>query len=157
VWRNHKWSAFFWLAQLPQLEKIDNPLSGLSIKQNWEVYGKFVEFLDRTFLSDWVSESVKNWRAIICMKAIDPAEIILRIPDPRLCHVQGPIHGIEDRQFCPHRQVPRPSWRPTPALFADAIVTYILASVKRRDGSWFALASDELGVPEPVLSKLRFA
>jgi len=153
VEENHEMERFFsGLPNFRSSEKIDNPLSGLSRKQNWEVYGKFVEFLDRTFLSDWVSESVKNWRAIICMKAIDPAEIIPAYSLILDCVTSKDRYmGLKTASFARTVRCQGHRGDQPPALFADAIVTYILASVKRRDGSWFALASDELGVPEPVL------
>jgi len=130
VEENHEMERFFsGLPNFRSSEKI-TILCPVSVESKignlWEIR----RVLDRTFLSDWVSESVKNLASIICMKAIEPAgDHPCVFPDPRLCHVQGPITWDEDRQFCPHRQVPRPSWRPTPCIrLRDAIVTYILAA-----------------------------
>ncbi|KAI0287598.1 hypothetical protein BC826DRAFT_743777 [Russula brevipes] len=109
-------------------------------------------FLDRTFLSNMVSESIKISRLIICLNASYAA----LGPDATL----GVLYGILDKRF---EQVPQSiemasalaHWCATNeqriAEPARCIVARILANLRERDDRWIALAVEQFGLPERAL------
>jgi len=73
---DHELERFF--AGLPSFRSskvVSDPLPGLTEEEKRRIYEALVGLLDRTFSSDLLPESVKNRRAIICAKAINPADI----------------------------------------------------------------------------------
>ena len=52
---------------------VKDPLPNLTEDKREELFEALTGLLDRTLSSDLLPESVKNQRAIICMKAIDTA------------------------------------------------------------------------------------
>ena len=106
-------------------------------------------FLDRTFSSDSVSESLRSDRLVICLNAARAAlgsNGVSRILDNILngrwhealqsVEVGHSLRHWGDEQFSP------PIRR---------IVTHIISCVRERDGRWIALAKDEFGIPDHVL------
>ncbi len=131
---------------------IDDPLPSLDGEQQRKLSTALMELFDRTFSSNLLPESVKNWRAIICVRALDPE----LFPD-EYQRVMGSImfedkcRGLQtSKSGCIMRGWGSGGNRGA-ALVTQAIVTNIIAWVQRCDDSWFILASKELGVPEAVL------
>ncbi|KAN0140458.1 hypothetical protein V8E53_001667 [Lactarius tabidus] len=130
---------------------IHDPLLILTLDQKWKLYAALEGLLDRTFSSDLLPTPVKQRRAMICAKAIDPSHHpdSFSVLDTILSNYQfnGPLAtGIAhiakgwktDRDECT-------------VLVAGATLSTIIARAQSRDDNWFSLASNELGTPEAVL------
>ncbi|KAF8265173.1 hypothetical protein EI94DRAFT_371103 [Lactarius quietus] len=149
---DHELERFF--TGLPGLRSskfVDYPLPSLTHERKWELGQALTGLLDRTFASDFLPAPVKNRRAIICAKAVDPAYIphAYSVFDNILskCQYRGSLAtGIVEIV----RGWPKNMDNGT-ILYSQAISSMIIAKVQPRDGSWFLLASNELGVPETVL------
>ena len=131
---------------------VGNPLLRLTEAQKSRLSEELTEFMDRTFSSDLLPESVKHRRAIICAKAIDP------------------VYFPEAFQWMFYKIVSEDHYEPllTPEigqivkgwgnsgdqrtyLLVKAMVSGIIARAQRDSDRWFTLASDELGVRKSVL------
>ncbi|KAH9018950.1 hypothetical protein EDB85DRAFT_2294358 [Lactarius pseudohatsudake] len=131
---------------------VDDPLPHLREEQRKKLSTALTGLFDRTFSSDLVPESVKNWRAIVCARALDPAlfpdgynDVMERIMFDSRCR------GLQTSKFgCIVRGWGNGGNQDT-GLITQAIVSGIVAGQQRRDDSWFILASSTLGVPESVL------
>ncbi|KAH9055306.1 hypothetical protein EDB87DRAFT_1763480 [Lactarius vividus] len=149
---DHEMERFF--AGLPGFcnsKMVKNPLLSLSFEQVWKLSAGLKGLLDRTFASDLLPAPVKQRRALICAKAVDPAHtpMAFSILDIILSNDQnsGPL---ATRIL----QIVR-GWRNNTdedtILVTQATISSIVARARRRDDSWFILASNELAVPESVL------
>ena len=152
---DHELERFF--AGLPGFrssEVVDDPLPSLTWEQKKRLSIALMGLFDRTFSSNFLPEPVKSRRAIICVKALDPAEIPYtsrQIIDRILFSLNDQYWGLQTAEF---GRVIR-GWgdggdRET-ALVVQAICTSIVARAQRHDDSWLLFASNELGVPEAVL------
>ncbi|KAN0140480.1 hypothetical protein V8E53_001689 [Lactarius tabidus] len=130
---------------------VDDPLPGLTEREKWKLYWALVGLLRRTFSSDLLPESVKNRRAMVCAKAVDPEHTpgTFGVLDKILSQYQhsGPLAtGIA--------QIVK-AWRTDSdegtALVAEATLSTIIARALPRNDSWFVLASSQLGVSESLL------
>jgi hypothetical protein len=124
---------------------VNDPLPSLTEEQKRKLYEALRGLLNRTFSSDFLPAPLKNRRAMICAKAVDPEHT----PDPfsviniilsKYQH-SGPLAtGIAN--------VLR-GWRTriygNDILIAQAIISEIIARSRPHDDSWFILASKELG------------
>ena len=131
---------------------VDDPLPVLTSEQKKKLSTTLVGLFDRTFSSDLVPEPVKIRRAIICVKALDPAEFpyaYRQIVNRILFNDQW--RGLQTAEFGHTVRSWGNSGIQGTALVARAIVAGIIAKVRRHDDSWFILASKELGIPEPDL------
>jgi hypothetical protein len=147
---DHELERFF--SGLPGLRSskvVDDPLPSLTKGQKSKLSHTLTGLMDRTFSSDLLHASVKEGRALICAKALDPVHFpnAFGVLDMILskCHYSGPM-------------VPRivqvmRGWGDNmkDISVAQATVCSIVAQAQRRDHSWFILASDALGSPEAVL------
>ncbi len=73
---DHELERFF--AGLPGFHSskvVEDPLPHLTEEGKLRIFEQLIGLLDRTFSSDLLPESAKNRRAIICAKALHPAEI----------------------------------------------------------------------------------
>ncbi|KAH9057255.1 hypothetical protein EDB87DRAFT_1686538 [Lactarius vividus] len=134
---------------------VDDPLPVLTEDQQRKLLRALIGLSDRTFSSDLLPEPVKNRRAVICTKALDPAEIpyayqwILH----RIVYGEHQFEGLRTAEF----GLIVKSWADCQsgdkgtALVVRAILTSIVATAQRRNDSWFTLASNELGVQGSVL------
>ena len=108
-------------------------------------------FLDRTFLSESVSESTKISRLSICLNAahaaLDPfvvSRTLNHIFDGRWRDAPQSIKmGYALRRWCNSRD----EWI---ALTARSLVASIIA-VQKRDDRWIALVEEQFGLPSQVL------
>ncbi len=128
---------------------VSNPLPDLTEEQQSSIFGELIDFMDRTFSSDLLSESVKKRRSLIFAKAIDPTDFPEALE--QIFHyivAEGPLQSTEIGPvvggWCN-------SSNERTALVAQATVSMIVATAQRRNEHWFALASSELGIPESVL------
>ena len=151
---DHELERFF--AGLPGLRNskfVNYPLPSLTLEQKWELCQALTGLLDRTFNSDLLPAPVKDRRAILCAKAVDPAYIphAFSVFDKILykCQYCGPVATgiVEIVRGWPTRN----RLENGAILYTQAIASMILARVEPRDGTWFILASNELDVPEAVL------
>jgi hypothetical protein len=130
--------------------EVGNPLPSLTLEQKEALSTALTGLFDRTFSSD-LCPSVKNRRAIICAKAVDPAHIpdAFSVLDIMLskCQDTGPLATDIVRIVT--------GWGnyvdQDATLDAQATIFMIVARVQPRDDAWFILASKALGIPEAVL------
>ena len=136
---------------------VKQPLLRLADEQNLKLLTTIVEFLDRTFSSELLSDRVKQRRADICKNAIDLLDTLQAFPqilrklasegysEPALGPMQSTktVKLIRSWGYCNGEDTATPIMR---ALFSIAV-----ARVQRHDDSWFILASDEMAIPEAVL------
>jgi hypothetical protein len=105
---------------------------------------------NRTLSSNRVSESVKGRRLIVCLKVIEAADLSFALP--RILHLFSRDHsGVSRSVEIGHSLgVLRNG---NGALLTRGIIASIIAINDERDERWFALAMDELGIPEDVLRR----
>ncbi|KAN0125351.1 hypothetical protein V8E53_015578 [Lactarius tabidus] len=148
---DHELERFF--SGLPGLRNskvVADPVPTLSLEQKWKLGEALVGLIERTFSSDVLPAPVKERRAMICTKAIDPVHIsstadILHIILSN-CQYSGPLATVMVQSAR--------SWRTNTdegTSRTQAAISIIVAGVQLRDDSWFLLASSELGVSEAVL------
>ena len=130
---------------------VDDPLPNLTVGQKQKLSTALIGLLDRTLSSDLLSEPVKNRRAVIFAKAIEPAHIhtAFGVFDRILSRYQysGPV-SAEIVQIVRRWGSNRDEYV---ILDAQATISMILARVQPRDDSWFILTSNALGVSGSVL------
>jgi Family of unknown function (DUF6535) len=109
-------------------------------------------FMDRTFSSESISESIKIGRLVICLNAAHAAlgpdmvsEILNNIFEGRWPQTPKSIKmGNTLGRWCNSSNY-------RTALAARNIVASIIAQVQRRDERWIALVEDQFGFPARVL------
>jgi hypothetical protein len=130
---------------------VHDPLPSLTKEEKWKFYWSLDGFLGRTFSSDLLPAPVKNRRAMICAKAVDPEH---------LTHAFGILNSILiEYQFSgPLATVIANilrSWGNNVGelniLYAQVTIPRIIVTCQPHDESWYALTSHELGFPEAVL------
>jgi hypothetical protein len=130
---------------------VDDPLPGLTEEEKFKLHSALHGLLDRTFSSDLLSTPVKNRRAMICAKAVDPEHMynafstldtILRkyrysgslaTGTAKILRGWGNKAGEEN------------------ILCARFAISRVMATRQPQDNSWYTLASNELGFPEASL------
>jgi hypothetical protein len=133
---------------------IADPLPGLTKSEKWKLLEELIEFMDRTFTSELLTEEVKKRRATICERAFNPADIsgAFRWILDRILTIDQ-YNGLKTAQFA--RVVK--TWGDSSAnkrgaVAAQTIVSVILVRAQRRDTiAWLDLASDQLKVSKTVL------
>jgi hypothetical protein len=131
---------------------VKDPLPNLTLTQQKNLFITLIGLLDRTSSSDLLPEPVKFRRTVICGKAIGSADIPQIIQEfmgrisyqfqdepvrsPAFAHLlRGWENGKDEKTTTAIR----------------TIVSSVVARAPWRDYFWFAMASDEMGVPESVL------
>ena len=131
---------------------VTNPLLSFTAAQKSRLSEELTDFMDRTFSSDLLPESVKNQRAIICAKAIDPVHFpgafqwmfdkivsedqYWSLLTPEIGHIVKGWSNSGDQRT---------------DLYVKAMVSSIIVRAQRSTDPWFTLASDALGVHKSVL------
>ena len=132
---------------------VKDPLPSLTWWQKENLGDALIGLLDRTFTYDLLPAPVKKRRTILCAKAIEPAHNInsFRIISRILSHYQyqGPVVA-EVLQIARGWHNDRGNSANT-SLRVQATVSSVVARAQERDGPWFILTSDELGVSKSVL------
>ena len=152
---------------------VKDPLPSLTEDEMRRLYGALRGLLERTFSSDLLPTFVKNVRALICAKAVDPEHTpidpeyqtafvlqhtppILR-PKPTACHILDII--LSEYQYSGPvatavAKVLR-GWGNNvdedTIIYAQLTICSVLATNQPRDDSWYTIASDELGFTETSL------
>jgi hypothetical protein len=128
------------------------PLRSLNDAQRRRLLDAMIGLLDRTYSSDLLSDQVKRHRDDICANAVDLVDTpkafqkVLTILTSSV-----PAPAVEIAQFV--KRWGNRQGDDTVQVFVRAISTFVVAKAQRHNNSWFILASEELGVPEPVLRK----
>jgi hypothetical protein len=150
---DHELERFFsGLPGFRSSKMVKDPLPGLTSDQQDKILNAWIGLLDRTFSSDLLPELVKIRRTVICGKAISPADIpqaIERVLNRIVSEDQfGPVQSVDIARFVSgwHNGNDEES-----TMVIRVIVSSVVARAQRRDDLWFALASDEMGIPESVL------
>ncbi|KAI9434487.1 hypothetical protein H4582DRAFT_2176304 [Lactarius indigo] len=154
---DHELERFF--SGLPGIRSskvVKDPLPGLTEDAKHKLSDALIGFFGRTFSSDLLPRPVKNHRAIICAKALDPLQfpsafwhILRRVisesqhHDSRLqttefIRVMRGWHSGGDRET---------------ELLAEAMFTCLIARAQRRNNSWLIFAPNKLGIPEADLRR----
>ena len=130
---------------------VGDPQSSLDGLRNWPVALALNGFLERTWSSNLVSETIKIRRLVICVRAIDAAHLF-HVADYRFNHA-----SLFPPAFCRsvelgHSLISRSNNddRKT-VLFAQSIISCIIANVPQRNERWFSLTMHHLGISEHVL------
>jgi len=108
-------------------------------------------FLDRTFLSNSISESVRSYQLIICLSATSAvlgpdgvSQILYDILNGRWHELLPSIEMAQSLR----------RWANCNSQYTHyvrRIVTQIVVGVRGRDNRWISLTKDEFGVPDRVL------
>ena len=159
---DHELESFF--SGLPGFRSskvVNDPLPSLTEEERWKLYEASRGLLVRTFSSDLLPAPIKNRRALICAKAVDPVhspvERFLAEPKPNAFRIidlilstyqySGPVAtGIAKvlRGWGQNEDEDKDS-------YAQSTIYKVLATSRPRDDSWYNIASDELGFPETFL------
>jgi hypothetical protein len=152
---DHELERFF--SGLPGFRRskmVKDPLPGLTSEQREKLLKTWVGLLDRTSSSDLLPEPAKIRRTVICAKAIGPAGVpgaIDRLVNRIVSVFQfGPVQSTEIARSLRGR-ANGPGRDEETTMKIRAIVLSVIARAQRRDDLWFAMASDEMVVPESVL------
>ena len=159
---DHELESFF--SGLPGFRSskvVNDPLPSLTDDEMLKVYEALHGLLERTFSSDLLPAPIKNRRALICAKAVDPVHspvdwsfagpkpTAFRILDLILSTYQysGPVvTGIAKVLGGWGLNKDEDS-----VVYAQSTICEVLATSQPRDDSWYNIASDELGFPETSL------
>jgi hypothetical protein len=151
---DHELERFF--SGLPGLRSskvVDDPFPRLTQEQHEKLLYALIGLWDRTVSSDLLPEAVKSRRTIICGKAVGPADISSNDIQWILSRIAFEDHQGQLQSADIARLVR--SWdggkSEETTMAIRAVVSCVVARAQRRDDLWFAMASDEMGVPESVL------
>ena len=150
---DHELERFF--AGLPGFRSskvVKDPLPDLSLGQQEKLLDALIGLSDRTSSSDLLPEPVRIRRAVICGKAIGPADIpqaIHRVLSRIVSEDQrGPVQSAEIARLAR-------GWdngkNEETTMAIRALISSVVARAQRHDDLWFAIASNEMSVPESVL------
>ena len=151
---DHELERFF--AGLPGFrgsKMVKDPLPDLTFEQQDKILQALISLSIRTSSSDLLPEPVKIWRTVICRKALGPEDI----PRENLKHfLRRILSGVHPGLAKSVETVPFVrGWDNGDdaeiTIINRAIVSSLVAKAQPRDGLWFALTADEMGVPESVL------
>ena len=148
---DHELERFF--SGLPAFRSskvVDDPLPSLTEEEQWKLYEALRGLLDRTFSSDLLPVSIKNRRALIPAKAVDPEHM----PNSFLLHAMlfkyqhnGPVATAIMNIL---KQLEN-NMNDDDIFDARCNILRIIVERRPFDDSWYILASNELGFPETSL------
>ena len=144
---------------LPSLhgsEALENAEKKFIVPNEKKLSHALIGMMDRTLLSELVTEEVKQRRIIICTKAIGATSLLG--PWWTLRRVLfGDWHGFSRSiHFGLFVQGWKNISRPITTFYADYVVAVTLASVQQRDDYWFELASGQLKESKSLLRNYYF-
>ncbi|KAH9054789.1 hypothetical protein EDB87DRAFT_1834605 [Lactarius vividus] len=132
---DHELERFF--SGLPDFRSskvVEDPLPSLSGEQQWKLLNALVGFR----------------RAVVCARAIDLEDIpyaFQRI----FSRIVSECHYVQSARIARLIRGWGNSGGGVNPVYISAIVSSIVAKAQRHDDHWFAIASDDLGVPESIL------
>ena len=128
---------------------VDNPLPSLTEEEKWKLYRGLRGLLDRTLSSDLLPAPVKNRRAMICSKAVDPEHT------PYACIIHAIsfkyLHSGLLSSYLSTILGAGGNDEDTDEIQALFQISMIIARGKSHDDSWYIFASNVLGIPEASL------
>ena len=132
---------------------VKEPLRNLNDAEKIRLLGAIIDFLDRTYSSDLLSDQVKRHREDLCANAVDLVDTPKAFPEILTMFTSKykdvPAEAVEIGQFV--RRWGKRLGQDTIPVYVQAISTFVVAKAKQHNDSWFILASEELGVPDSVL------
>ena len=151
---DHELERFF--AGLPGFrgsKMVKDPLPNLTSEQQVKLLDTLIGLSDRTSSSDLLPEPVKSRRTVICGKALGREDIS---PESIACVLRRILSGdhygvVKSVDIVPFVRGWDNGDDAEIVMITRAIVSSVVARAQRRDGLWFALAADAMGVPESVL------
>ena len=152
---DHELERFF--AGLPGFrgsKMVKDPLPDLAEEQQEKLLNALIGLSDRTSSSDLLPEPIKIRRTVICGKVLRPEDISQKGVISRVLRriVSGDHYGlVKSVEIIPFLRGWDSGKDEGTATMTRAIVPSIIARAQRRDDIWFAMAADEMGVPESVL------
>ena len=151
---DHELERFF--AGLPGFrgsKMVQDPLPDLTPGQQENLLNALIGLSDRTSSSDLLPESIKIRRTVICRKALGPEDISQENIERVLRRVlSGDHYGlVKSPDIVPFVRGWDNGKDDGTAKMIQAIVSSIIARAQRHDDVWFAMAANEMGVPESVL------
>ena len=152
---DHELERFF--AGLPGFRSskmVKDPLPDLTPEQREKLFDTLIGLSDRTSSSDLLPEPVKIRRTVICRKALSPEDISPKSIIIRVLRriLSGDHHGlVKSVDIIPFVRGCDNGDDEDIAMITRAIVSSVVARAQHRDDLWFALAANELGVPESDL------
>jgi hypothetical protein len=150
---DHELERFFsGLPGFRSSKMVKDPLPDLTSEQQGKLLNALIGLLDRTSSSDLLPESIKIRRTVICQKAIGPADMP-RATQRALIAIfyqaqDGLVQSAEMARFVRGWDYGNDE---EATMFIRAISSSIVVRAQRRDDLWFAVASDQMGIPESVL------
>ena len=148
---DHKLERFF--AGVPGFcgsKAVSSPFGVFIEPYKWRLSDALVGLMHRTLTPNLVSDSVRRRRSLICTRAMHAASLPIR---PSICEEiinggwDGLLKHVEFGHFVKRDHYNDPSM----AYYSACMVAIVIARVKERDGHWFELAMDQLGISAPVL------
>ena len=126
---------------------VDNPRRSLDVLGLPGLAEALIEFCNCTLSSNRISESVKARRLTTCLRVIEAADLSIAVP-----HILHLLSGnlSEVSRLVEIGRFLRPLRNGNVASLARGIIGIIISNAER-NGRWFTLAIDELGVSEDVL------
>jgi hypothetical protein len=151
---DHELERFF--SGLPGFRRsnvVKDPLPDLTPEQQEKLLYALAGLSNRTSSSDLLPEPVKIRRSFICGKAIGPEDIPREIIRRVLSKIVygDPCGLVQSGEIIPFVRGWDNGEDEGITTITRAILSSVVARAQRRDDLWFVMASDELGVPEPVL------
>ena len=151
---DHELERFF--AGLPGFRSskmVKDPLPDLSPEQQVKLLNALIGLSDRTSSSDLLPEPVKIRRTVICGKALSPEDISRKNIKHVLRKIVSEDHYglVKSVAIVPFVKGWDNGDDEEISRITRAIVSSAVAEAQRRDGLWFAVAADEMGVPESLL------
>ena len=151
---DHELELFF--AGLPGFRSskmVKDPLPDLTPEQQVKLLNALIGLSDRTSSSDLLPEPVKIRRTVICGKALGPEDISRKNIKHVLRKIVSEDHYglVKSVAIVPFVKGWDNGDDEEIARITRAIVSSAVAGAQRRDGLWFAVAADAMGVPESLL------
>ena len=129
---------------------VDDPLPSLTGEEKWKLYMALRGLLDRTFSSDLLPAPVKNRRALICAKVVDPEHI----PNAFILHAvlfKCQHTGLVATAIAKILRGFGNSMNQDKIFDAQIAIFRIIATRQPFDDSWYIFASHQLGIPATSL------
>ena len=148
---DHELEDFF--SNLPSFRSshvVNDPFPSLTEDEKWRLSEGLRGLLDRTFSSDLLAATVKNYRAMKCAKAIDPEHMLnaFVLHATLFKYQRSGLVAITIANIlrkCENNMNRNDIWD------AQLNISLIIANRQSFDDSWYILASSVLGFPEASL------
>ena len=152
---DHELERFF--AGLPGFrgsKMVQDPLPDLTSEQQEKLLNALIGLSDRTSSSDLLPEAIKIQRTVIREKALGPEDFSRK--SVTICVLRRIVSGdhyglVKSVEIIPFVRGWGSGKDAETTMPNRAIIPSIIARAQQRDNVWFAMAADDMGVPESVL------